>query len=185
MDLIKAVSGKRPTTWSGGNLYPHMWEAARAVGLCVNINYKAPRTQVSDASFLVVNPWQPAGSGSLAERLAHDLAGKIVYIPSGLWPAHCLRAEGVPKPYTYRALNYVTVALRNSLLAADPEKINTSIATVHPGDFLGSADDEAEFAVWEAWLTQIVDPLVQAGRVRWATVEQMAQAYQTWEARRT
>jgi len=181
MDLIEAVSGRRPTTWSGGNLYPQMFQAALAVGLQTNINYKDPRSQAIPTAFLVVSPWRPASSASVDTRAAHDPVGKIVYVPSGLWPAHCPGAEGVPKPYTYRALDYLTVALRNSLSAADPDKVNTFILTVHPGDFLAPADDEAEFAVWEAWLGQVLDPLVRAGRVRWATVAEMVEAYCAWE----
>ncbi len=179
--LIEALSGQRVITWSGGNLYPEMFTAAAAVGIEVNINYKDPTTQGIPVPFLVTNPWRPAGSGSVSERTTHDRSGEIVYVPSGVWPAHCPGAEGVPKPYTYWAFDYVTVALRNSLHVAAPGKVNTFIATVHPGDFLAPADDEAEFDVWEAWLARIVDPLVEAGRIRWATVAEMATAFATWE----
>ncbi len=180
--LSEALSGQRVTTWSGGNLYPGMFAAASAVGLEANINYKDPTTQGIPAAFMVVNPWRPAGAASVTERVSPDPAGRIVYVPSGIWPAHCPGAEGVPKPYTYRAFDYVTVALRNSLHAADPRKVNTFLATVHPGDFLVPADDEAEFAVWEAWLNRILDPLVASGRVRWATVAEMAEVFRTWES---
>ncbi len=181
IDLIEALSGGRVVTWSGGNLYPGMYEAAKAVGLQTIINYKNPATQGIPAAFLGVNPWRPAGAGSVEKRTSHDPAGEIVYVPSGVWPAHCSGAEAVPKPYTGRAFDYVTVALRNTLHAAHPGMVNTFIATVHPGDFLYPGDDEAEFALWEAWLTEVLDPLVASGRVKWATVLEMAQAYRGWE----
>lgn len=180
--LIEALTGHPVTTWSGGNLYAQAFEAAAAAGLEVNINYKDPTTQGIPAPFMVLTPWRPGGSGSISERTTHDPDGEIVYVPSGVYPAHCPGAEGVPKPYTYRGFDYVTIALRNSLHAAVPGRVNTFIATVHPGDFLGPGDDEQEFAIWEEWLTRIVDPLVKGGRVRWATVVEMAEAYRTWEA---
>lgn len=179
--LIETLSEQRVTTWSGGNLYPHAFEAAVAVGLENHINYKDLATQGIPAPFMVLTPWRPVGSGSVSERTTHDPDGKIVYVPCGVYPAHCPGAEGVPKPYSCRGFDYVTIALRNSLRAALPADVNTFIATVHPGDFLAPADDEVEFALWEAWLAQTVDPLVASGRVRWATVTEMAAAFDAWQ----
>ncbi len=180
--LIERLSGRPVETWSGGNLYRHLFEAAAQAGLKVNINYKDPRTQGIDPRFLILTPWRPAGAESIEARTSHDPAGPIIYIPSGVWPAHCPGAEAVPHPYNYAALDYVTVALRSSLNALAEGKVNTFIATVHPGDFAGPEDDEQELAVWEEWLTKVIDPLAASGRLRWGTTSEMARAFESWEA---
>lgn len=181
IEPIVRLSREPVRTWSGGNLYQHLFEAAAQVGLEVNINYKDPRTQQIDARFMALNPWRPAGAGSIEERTSHDPQGPIIYLPSGVYPAHCPGAEAVPHPYNYAAFDYVTVALRNSLDALAEGRVNTFIATVHPGDFARPEDDDHEFAVWEEWLTRVIDPLAVRGRLRWATAGEMAEAFSRWE----
>ncbi len=179
---IEEVSGVRVTNWAGGNTYIHMWEAAAQAGFRTNCNYKNRYTQTSAPGFAVVNPWRPAGAANEMERLAHDPDGSIVYVPSGVFPIHCQKLEAVPRPYCHEAFDYVTRALRASLQSATPGMVNTFYVTFHPGDFLEPQDDEEDFAVWDAWLTEIVDPLVADGRLRWATIEEMATAFEAWEA---
>jgi len=181
MGLIERLSGQPVFTWSGGNLYPHVFEAAALAGLRTNINYKNPSTQQIDPRFLVLTPWRPAGAETVDQRTTHDPNGPIVYVPSGVWPAHCPKAEAFPRPYNYEAFDYVTVALRNSLNAVVEGKINTFIATLHPGDFLELDDDEQDLQIWDEWLTEIIDPLVASGRLRWATASEMAAAFTSWE----
>ena len=72
IDLIETLSGTEVRTWSGGNVYDHLYEAAEAAGLEVNINYKNPQTQQSDERFTILTPWRPAGASSMEERTTHD-----------------------------------------------------------------------------------------------------------------
>jgi hypothetical protein len=181
---IKQVSGASVTNWAGGNTYIHMWEAASQAGYKTNCNYKNRYTQTSAPGFAVVNPWRPAGAANEEERLVHDPNGLIIYIPSGVYPIHCRKLEAVPRPYGYEAFDYVTYALKASLQSATPEMVNTFYITFHPGDFLEVGDDEEDFASWDAWLTQIIDPLVADGRLRWATIAEMAAAFEAWESKR-
>jgi hypothetical protein len=179
---IEALSGQAVVTWSGGNTYDHIWEAAAEAGLTYNTNYKEPDSQTSDAGFAVVNPWRPLGAVALSDRLAHDPTGPIVYIPSGVFPVHCRMLESIPRPYRYEGFDYVTSALRASLASTSSSRINTFYVTFHPDDFLDEQDDAYEYQVWDAWLTEVIDPLVQDGRVVWATVGEMGEAYEAWEA---
>jgi hypothetical protein len=181
MALIERLSGRPVGTWSGGNLYSHVFEAAALAGLKININYKNPNTQEIDPRFMVLTPWRPAGAETVDQRTTHAPDGSIIYVPSGVWPAHCPKAEAFPRPYNYEAFDYVTVALRNSLNAVVEGKINTFIATLHPGDFLDPSDDEHDFQIWDEWLTEVIDPLVASGRLRWATASEMAAAFKGWE----
>jgi hypothetical protein len=179
---IAEVTGIEAINWAGGNTYIHMWEAANLAGFENNCNYKNRYTQSSAPGFAVVNPWRPAGAANEEERLAHDPNGAIIYVPSGVFPTHCTKLEAVPRPYGYFAFDYVTKALRASLDAATPGMVNTFYVTFHPGDFIDPSNDEQDYLVWDAWLTEIIDPLVAAGRLKWATISEMAAAFEIWEA---
>jgi hypothetical protein len=181
---IERVSGASVTNWAGGNTYVHMWEAAAQAGYQTNCNYKNRYTQTSAPGFAVVNPWRPAGAANEEERLAHDPNGSIIYIPSGVYPIHCTKLEAVPRPYGYEAFDYVTYALSASLQSATPGMVNTFYITFHPGDFHEPTDDEEDYAVWDAWLAEIIDPLVADGRLQWATIAEMAAAFEAWETGR-
>jgi len=181
IDLIEALSGTEVRTWSGGNTYAHVFEAAEAVGLEININYKNRYSQQSDERFTILTPWRPSGAASIEERTTHDPAGAIIYIPSGVYPVHCEKLEAFPRPYCYEAFDYVTVALRNSLQAVTEGKVNAFYATLHPGDFFGPGSDEDKLQIWDQWLTAVLDPLVADGRLQWATMSDIADAFVAWE----
>jgi len=181
IDLIEELSGAEVRTWSGGNVYPHVFQAAEQVGLEVNINYKNPQTQQSDERFTILAPWRPAGAASVEERTTHDPGGAVIYIPSGVFPAHCDKLEAFPRPYCHEAFDYVTVALRNSLDAVTEGKVNAFYGTLHPSDFFGPGSDEEKLQVWDQWLTAVVDPLVADGRIQWATMSGIADAFMAWE----
>jgi hypothetical protein len=186
IDLIGELSGVEVRTWSGGNVYDHLYEAAEEVGLEVNINYKNPETQQSDERYTILTPWRPAGATSVEEHTTHDPDGAVIYIPSGVFPAHCDKLEAFPRPYCYEAFDYVTVALRNSLDAVTEGKgggghLHAFYGTLHPSDFFGPGSDGEKLQVWDEWLTTVVDPLVADGRIQWATMSDIADAFIAWE----
>lgn len=47
--------------WSGGNLYPSVYEAAECAGLDVNSDWKNPHLQQTPLELVGVNPWRPSG----------------------------------------------------------------------------------------------------------------------------
>lgn len=168
--------------WSGGNLYSELWQVAQTVGLKVNTNFKDPSNQQSDPRYFTVSPWRPVAPGTGPLIQDHDPLGPVIYIPAGVYPAHCQKAAGAPRPYTSAALDYLTTALINSLQAARPGYVNSFYTTIHPGDFMNPNDDDAEFARWDEWLTTVIDPLVADGRLVWSTASQTAKAFETWDA---
>jgi hypothetical protein len=98
-----------------------------------------------------------------------------------VFPAHCDKLEAFPRPYCYEAFDYVTIALRNSLDAVAEGKVNAFYGTLHPSDFFGPGSDEEKLQVWDEWLTTVVDPLVADGRIQWATMSDIADAFIAWE----
>jgi hypothetical protein len=63
--------------------------------------------------------------------------------------------------------------LEASLAALRPDRVNVYHFTVHPGEF--------DPALVDRFLTDVVDPLVAQGRVRWATFSEMTDAFIEWE----
>jgi hypothetical protein len=88
IEFIKKAGATRVRYWSGGNLYPDVLKAAAAAGLDVMSDHKNPRVQRTFPELLAIHPWRPAG-GPTAEGIAafarHDPAGKIVYLPDGIF----------------------------------------------------------------------------------------------------
>lgn len=184
LEWLAKAGAPRIRYWSGGNLYPGLLEAAAAAGLDVMSDYKNPRRQESDPRLLAVNPWRPAGGpseGDLAAFARHDATGKIVYLPDGIFSrvnhAGMRRTAELGGDWGY--FDFLTEGLELSLRAARSDRVNVFHYTVHAGEFRGDAGPP--FAVIEAWLRKVLDPLVKAGKVRWATFSQMADEYTKWE----
>jgi hypothetical protein len=186
IDLIKQSSGvAKVRYWSGGNLYPDLYQAARCAGLDVNSDWKDPRSQETNLALVGVNPWRPAGGTDgidFSAFLRHDPNGPVVFLPEGQYDqedfASMRRSADSGGDAAY--FDYLAKSLQASLEASVPGKVNVFHFTVHPGEFRG--DPNAPFAVIDDFLTNVVDPLVSAGRVRWATYSEMADAFAAWEA---
>jgi len=170
--------------WSGGNLYPHLLDAATCAGLSVNSDWKNPNTQKTDLALVGTVPWRPAGStnGTDTTRFAlHDANGTIVFLPEGNYDkgdfAASRRSDVAGGDEAYFV--YLKDQLLRSIDAAQPDKVNVFHFTVHPGEFRGSVTDQ--FSVIDRFLTEVVDPLVKSGEVKWGTFSEMAAAYAEWE----
>ncbi len=179
--LITQASGVTEVRyWSGGNLYPNVYEAAECAGLSVNSDWKNPQTQTTDLSLVGVNPWRPAGGTDGTDFTLftqHDPNGAIIFLPEGQYDknnfASMRRSQDAGGDEAY--FDYLAQSLYASLEAAQPGKVNVFHFTIHPGEFRGSP--QAPFAVIENFLTEVVDPLVASGQVQWMTLSEMADAY--------
>lgn len=180
IDFIRQASGVSTVSyWSGGNLYPKVFEAASCAGLWVNSDWKNPTTQTTPAALHVVHPWRPAGGTDgmdFSAFLRHDPQGPVVFLPEGAYDVEDLKPPGSSED---DYLQVVARGLQNSLAQAVPDKINVFHFTIHPGELRQNGPEP--FAKLDRFLTQYVDPLVAQGRVRWATFSEMARAYQAWE----
>lgn len=166
--------------WSGGNLYPNLYEAAECASLDVNSDWKNPNTQTTDSSLLGVNPWRPAGGTDGADFTLfaqHDPNGAVIFLPEGQYDkenfAASRRSDDAGGDEAY--FEYLKESLYASLDAAQPGRVNVFHFTVHPGEFRGDPQDP--FGVIERFLTEVVDPLVASGQLQWATYSEMADAY--------
>ena len=185
MSLITQASGVTDIRyWSGGNLYPDLFEAAACAGLDVNSDWKNPETQSTDLSLVGVTPWRPAGGTDgtdFALFTQHDPDSAVVFLPEGQYDksnfASMRRSDEAGGDEAY--FEYLKESLYTSLEAVQAGKVNVFHFTIHPGEFRG--DPQHPFAVIEKFLTEVVDPLVASGQVQWATFSEMADAYAAWE----
>lgn len=185
INLIKKASGVDEVSyWSGGNLYPQVFQAAACAGLTVNSDWKSPETQSTDMSLQGINPWRPSGgtNGQNFNKIStHDPMGKIIFLPEGQFDREDIlaikgsEAAGGEEAY----LAYLEQSLLNSLEQASADKVNVFHFTLHPAEFRG--DPSEPFALIDRFLTDVIDPLVASGQVQWATFSQMAEAYKAWE----
>ncbi len=184
ISLIKQAGATKVRYWSGGNLYPHLLEAASQAGLEVMSDWKNPKTQTTDKRLIGINPWRPAASPNGADVTGfarHDPNGKIIFLPEGNYNhndfASMRRAKSTGGDEGY--FEFLKASLYSSIESAQPGKVNVFHFTIHPGEFRGSSSQP--YAVLNKFLAEVVDPLVQNGSVKWATFSQMADAYESWE----
>ena len=171
--------------WSGGNLYPSVFEAGACAGLDINGDWKNPHEQTTPVEFTSLNPWRPAGGtdgSDLDLFVRNDPQGDVIYLPEGLiyrtgeTNKQVLVASGGDAAY----MDYLEHALLASIAAVDPNKVNVFHITIHPGELSG--DPAQPYAVLQDFLVNVVQPLVAQGKLQWATYSEMADAYQAWEA---
>lgn len=169
--------------WSGGNEFEHITQAAAAAGLFVQTNNKIPSTQGTDPIFLTTSPWRPAGTFP-PEAGIYDPDSPRIYVPIGLQPAHCIKVGVVPRPFTRVSFDRLTQNLRKSLMTCRHGYINTGYATLHPGDFgrdetLVTVDQE--FAIWDQWLEEVLQPAVDRGQIEPTCPAKMGRIFSQWE----
>ncbi|MFA5801628.1 MAG: hypothetical protein WC911_04040 [Thermoleophilia bacterium] len=185
ISLIKQASGVDDVRyWSGGNLYPNLLDAAECAGLDINSDWKNPEEQKTVDALIGVSPWRPAGGSNgndVSSFATHDPDGPVVFLPEGDYNrndfASMRRSEATGGDEAY--FQFLKESLMNSLASSEAGKVNVFHFGVHPGEFRG--DPQHPFEVIDRFLTEVVDPLVASGQVRWATFSQMADAFAAWE----
>jgi acetyl esterase/lipase len=182
--IQRAGAQKKIRYWSGGNLYTGIVEAASCAGLDVMSDWKNYKTQRTDLLLVSVHPWRPAGGPSetdLSKFATHDPNGKIIFLPEGTYDPEKFKNKNaiIARGGDQAWFEVIREALERSLESAKADRVNVFHFTVHPGEFRG--DSTRPFGVIEDFLTNVVDPLVKAGKIRWATFSQMADEFIAWE----
>ena len=183
--IHRAGVGQPARYWSGGNLYPEVLLAAAQAGLSINSDWKNPNTQSTPQLLMGIHPWRPAG-GTNGEDIAlfatHDPDGSIVFLPGGIVdPVAFANKNLIKKQEGLEGwLDVLEEALLTSLAAVRSDRVNVFHFTVHPAEFVD--DPQAPYEMFADFLDDVVDPLVAAGRLQWATFSQMADAFEEWEA---
>jgi len=185
IDFIRTCGVEGPIRyWSGENLYPNILDAASGADLDIYSDWKNPNTQSTHPEFIGVNPWRPLGGTDgfdVTRFVQHDPSGPIIFLPPG---------EIDPMAFSHKRqitaqegdegwFDVLEESLLASVGAASPDRVNAYHFTMHPGEFVGDPRDP--LAIIDQFLTGVVDPLVAAGKLQWATFSQIADAFIEWE----
>ena len=169
--------------WTGGYYFEDLLEAASCAHLEIVSNHSDRETHKSDPSLFGLHPWRPAAgptAGDVSAFARHNPQGAIIYLPQGLHEVGNCSVEGIEEASEdERRFMLISAFLCHSLEQLDPDRVNVFHFTVHAGEYHGDPQDP--FAVIERFLSEVVDPLVASGRVRWATFSEMADEYEAWE----
>jgi len=114
--------------------------------------------------------------------LVHDTSGSIVYIPG--W---YMNEEGfeIDCRKDENCFELATQSLYKALEDADSRFINVWWFSSHLYQSGGSeSETEKVLNAYEKWLTEVVDPLVKEGKVKWMTFDEIAEIYLKWEKER-
>ena len=186
IEFIQRAGVEQPIRyWSGGNLYPQVLQAAAGAGLAINSDWKNPNSQSTPQLLMGIHPWRPAG-GTDGENVAafatHDPDGSVIFLPGGIVDPIAFANKKLIKDREGLEgwLDVLEEALLSSLEAVRFDRVNVFHFTVHPGEFVD--DPQAPYEIFADFLDDVVDPLVEAGRIQWATFSQMADAFEEWEA---
>lgn len=189
--LLARVSGD-PVTDHNGN-----WEytdpnALAGVGVATWSAFKDNRTQRT-FDVLMTNPWRPSAASARDEPeafLVHDPSTEVIYIP-GWGQSLTQNLE--------RVSSRLAPLLSQFIRVADSQRVNTCYIVTHIGHFesddgtryvdvdpqTGHVTLSAAFArdlsYWDAALTDIVDPLVDAGYLAWSSLPEMGERFVEWE----
>ena len=131
-----------------------------------------------------IHPWRPSGGtdgNDIAAFSTHDFEGSIIFLPGGIVDPVAFANKKLIKATDGLEgwLDVLEEALLASLEAARTDRVNVFHFTVHPGEFVD--DPNAPYEMFADFLDDVIDPLVAAGRVQWATFSQMADAFEAWE----
>lgn len=174
---VETASSVSPVLlFTGAPMCADRYYVAAKVGLKVKASYKNPETRTTDEKLAVLNPWRPAGSSDVTEIATYDRNGPVIFVPSGAYPIHCHDAEGIPTPFTYAGMDYITMLLRINLSCVSSDRINVFSTMFHPWDF-----EESDFPLWKTWLDSVIQPLLDSHRIQWSTFGKVAEMYETWE----
>ena len=191
-DLISSAAGI-PVSDHNGNF--DFREAGRfsEIDMLTWSAFKNKNTQRT-YDYLYNNPWRPTEGNALDDIepfVTHDPTTGIVYVP-GVGSALTTHHENV----LLRAAPIVSQFIQH----ADPDRVNTLYLLTHIGKFYSrdndanyiaynadtgeitySAEFEQHLSYWDDMLTDLIDPLVEAGYLEWASIPQMGEHYVAWE----
>lgn len=158
------------------------WADAAAAGMTSLTAYKDAASQAG-LPLGYVQPWRPPdGSGDPEAFATHDPAGPLVYLPGS-------PVKEVDHP---RYPEFVARVLSQALAHARPGYVNTWYFVLHvdrfgPDDpdglaaYFEDGSFERDLAEYDRMLTEVTDPLVDDGVLRYATPTEMADAATAWE----
>ena len=192
-DLLASASGT-PVTDHNGNFDLIQTSRYAEIPMLTWSAYKNHFTQRTYDRF-INNPWRPGEGDALADVenfMTHHPETGIIYIPG--WGQALTR-------HHERVLTRLRPMVSQFIFHADPERVNTFYAVLHvdhfysregnpnyivydkaTGEITYSDEFKQHLQYWDDMLTELIDPLVEAGYLRWTSLPEMGELYLEWEA---
>jgi len=159
------------STWNGGESFSRLFD----VGYDLNFTAYADL----QSTFLVAEPWTPGSGGGIDALKIFNPLNSIVYIPSGVYPAHCDEPSSVAVPFSKTGFTFLTKALYSTMESAAIDRVNVFQAVLDFSSF-GQADKEQGFKAWEEWMTSVLDPLLRQQSVLSSSSKKVSDKYFSW-----
>jgi len=192
---LNAASGTRVTDHNGNWRYEEISKLASMAGIRTLSAYKNASTQ-STMYTLYTNPWRPTPASAVEEEdfLIHDPTTEVIFIPG--WGQQITM-------HLERLRTKAAAMLGRVLWFADASRINTFYIVTHIGQYedkggepyITILDDRTGEATWpedgvfaqhlqywEELLSEVIDPLVDAGYVQWTSLPDIGDLFVEWEA---
>ncbi len=192
-DLLANASGT-PVSDHNGNF--DFTQASRYAEIPM-LTWSAYKSKYTQRTYdrLINNPWRPGEGDALADVenfMTHHPETGIVYIPG--WGQALTH-------YPERVLTRLRPMVSQFIFYADPQRVNTFYAVLHvdhfysregdpnyiaydeaTGEIIYSDEFKQHLQYWDDMLTELIDPLVAAGYLRWTSLPEMGELYLEWEA---
>gem|GEM_PF-2790834 len=159
------------STWSGGESFLRIFD----VGYDLNFSAYADL----QSQFLVSEPWTPGSGGEKEALMIFNPLNSIVYIPSGVYPAHCVSPSAIPAPFAESGFSFVTKALYSTLEASTSDRINVFQTVLDISDF-ETNNLVQEIEVWNQWMTSVFDPLLKNKSIFSVSLKEVSENYFSW-----
>lgn len=174
-----AEHGRSPTDLNGG-FGVGRWDLAAERGLRSLTAYKGADDQ-SELPGQAVSPWRPADTASTADAaafMADDPTGSLVYLPGrGGREADHRRVPAFYARHLSQALDHTRADVVNVSYVVEhvdsfgPEEVDALRTWIDEGGLDG------DLAYYEQALVEVVDPAVEAGRLRWSSPAAVAERW--------
>jgi hypothetical protein len=159
-------------TLCGGWQWDDLGEIASSVGFKYVDNYKNPKTQMGLPNNLTVFPYRINDK----DVKTSDPKGKILYVTEGVWVDQRKIASVPPNP-TPEDFDGITKMFNASFPTLVLGKVCTANFVMHLSDFTPSNIDKT-FALYDEYLTRIVDPLVKTGLIQYSTISESGKLFE-------
>ena len=190
-ELISDASGTQVSDHNGNFHYGNT-QALAGVGISTWSAFKDHNTQ-STFDQLFTNPWRPSDCDAIESPEAfqtHDRTGGVIFVPG--WGQAITR-------HPERLRDRLAAMLAQVLCYADPDRVNAFYIVTHVDHYKGEDGepyievDESTGRVtihdafyrdlghWEETLTELIDPLVAEGYLRWTSLPDIGELFVEWE----
>lgn len=159
-------------TLCGGWQWDDLGEIASSLGFKYVDNYKNPKTQTGLTQNFTVFPHR------ISDRdvKAVDPNGKILYVTEGFW-ADQKKIASIPPNPTPEDFDGVTKMFNASFPKLELGKVCTANFVMHLSDF-NPGNTEKTLALYEDYLTRIVDPMVKTGLIQYSTISESGKLFE-------